>query len=265
MGVNIIVLAKQVPDPEGPPTSFEVDPTEKKVTARGIPPVINPFDENALEAAIRIKEDTGGKITLLTLGKGISKAVILKAVAAGADESCLVEADEFDAPLLDSSTTAHLLAAAIGKMGEYDLILSGRQAADTNAGQVGIGLAQLMGIPAVTLAQKIEVTDGKVVVERVLPDGYEVVEAPLPALVTVSGEIGDLRYPSLQAIKAAKELPQTSLSSADLEVDISSLGRVETVALAAPSRERSCTIIEAETPQEAGEKLAERLIGDKVI
>jgi electron transfer flavoprotein beta subunit len=265
MGINIIVLAKQVPDPEGPPTSFEVNPTEKTVTARGIPPVINPFDENALETAIRIKEEQGGKITLLTLGKGISRAVILKAVAAGADGSCLVEADEFDSPLLDSHATAKLLAAAVGKMGEYDLILSGRQASDTNAGQVGIGLAQLLGIPAVTVAQKVEVEGGKAVVERVMPDGYEVVEAPLPALVTVSGEIGDLRYPSLQAIKAAKELPQTVLTASDLGVDASRLGLVETTALAAPSRERSCTIIEAETPEEAGEKLVERLIGDKVI
>ena len=137
MGINIIVLAKQVPDPEGPPTSFEVNTEERRVTARGIPPVINPFDENALEAAIRIKEGQGGKITLLTLGSGISKAVILKAVAAGADESFLVEGDEFDAPLLDSSASAHLLAAAVKKIGEYDLILSGRQASDTNAGQVG--------------------------------------------------------------------------------------------------------------------------------
>jgi len=265
MGINIIVLAKQVPDPEGPPTSFEVNPEDKRVTARGIPPVINPFDENALEAAIRIKEEQGGKITLLTLGKGISKAVILKAVAAGADESLLVEADEFDAPLLDSHATAHLLAAAVERIGEYDLILSGRQAADTNAGQVGIGLAQLLGVPAVTVAQKVEVSDGKVVVEKVMPDGYEVVEAPLPALITVSGEIGDLRYPSLAAIKAAKELTQTILAASDLEVDTSGLGLVETTALAAPSRERSCTIIEGETPQEAGEKLAGRLREDKVI
>jgi electron transfer flavoprotein beta subunit len=265
MGINIIVLAKQVPDPEGPPTSFEVNPTERRVTARGIPPVINPFDENALEAAIRIKEEQEGKITLLSLGKGISKAVILKAVAAGADGSVLVDSDEFDAPLLDSSASANLLAAAIGKIGEYDLILSGRQAADTNAGQVGIGLAQLLGIPAVTVAQKVDVSDGKVVVEKVMPDGYEVVEAPLPALITISGEIGDLRYPSLQAIKAAKDLPQTILSASDLEVDASGLGLVETTALAAPSRERSCTIIEGETPEEAGEKLAEKLIGDKVI
>ncbi len=117
MGINIIVCAKQVPDPEGPPSSFEINAAERKVTARGIPPVINPFDENALEAAIRIKETAGAEITLLSLGKGISKAVILKAVAAGADASLLVEGEALDAALLDSFATARLLAAAIGKAG----------------------------------------------------------------------------------------------------------------------------------------------------
>jgi len=265
MGLHIIVCAKQVPDPEGPPSSFEVNEAERKVTARGIPPVINPFDENALEAAIRIKEATDAEITLLSVGKGLSKAVFLKAVAAGADSSLLVEGDSLDAALLDSFTTAHLLAGAVTKAGEYDLILCGRQAADSNAGMVGLILAQLLGIPAITLAQKVEISGGKVVVERVLPDGYEVVEAALPALVTVSGEVGDLRYPSLQAIKAAKGLPQTILAEADLNLELSGLSRLETVALAAPSRERRCTLVEGDSLEEAGKKLAQILRQEKVI
>ncbi|RJP33564.1 MAG: electron transfer flavoprotein beta subunit/FixA family protein [Actinobacteria bacterium] len=265
MAVDIIVCAKQVPDPEGPPSSFEVNEAERRVTARGIPPVINPFDENALETAIRIKEATGAAITLLSLGKGLSRAVILKAVAAGADSSLLVEDDAFDAALLDSFTTAHLLAGAISKAGPYDLILCGRQAADTNAGMVGLILAQFLGVPAITLAQKVEVSEGRVVVERVLPDGYEVVEAPLPALVTVSGEVGDLRYPSLQAIKAAKGFPQTALGRADLDLNLPALARLETVALAIPSRERRCALVEGDTLQEAGRKLALLLRQEKVL
>jgi len=265
MGLNIIVCAKQVPDPEGPPSSFEVNETERKVTARGIPPVINPFDENALEAAIRLKEAAGAEITLLSVGKGLSKAVILKAVAAGADSSLLVEGDALDAALLDSFTTANLLARAVEKAGAYDLIICGRQAADTNAGIVGLILAQLLGIPAITLAQKVEVSGGRVVVERVLPDGHEVIEADLPALVTVSGEVGDLRYPSLQAIKAAKNLPQTILTEADLDLELSGLSRLETVALTAPSRERRCTLVDGDTLEEAGKKLAQLLRQEKVI
>ena len=266
MALHIIVLAKQVPDPEGPPTSFEVDPAERKVTARGIPPVINPFDENALEAAIKLKEEVGeATITLLSVGSGISKAVILKAVAAGADASVLVDDPAFDPASLDSHASAAVLAAAVGRIGDFDLVLCGRQAADTNSGQVGIGLAHLLHIPALTVAQSVEVSDGKAVVERVMPDGFETVEAPLPALVTVSGEVGDLRYPSLAAIKAAKALPQTVLSASDLDVDVSGLSRVETVALEAPSRERSCALVEADDPEEAGRMLAERLREDRVI
>jgi electron transfer flavoprotein beta subunit len=265
MGIKIIVCAKQVPDPEGPPSSFEVNEAERKITPRGIPPVINPFDENALEAAIRIKEATGAEITLLSAGNGISKAVILKAIAAGADASLLVEGEALEADQLDSFASAQLLAAAIGRIGHYDLVLCGRQAADTNAGMVGLGIAQILGIPAITLAQKVEIEGDRVVVERVLPDGYEVVETQLPALVTVSGEVGDLRYPSLQAIKASKSLPQTTFGLADLDLDPSGLGRIRTVSLAAPSRERRCTLVDGDTPEEAGQKLALLLRQDKVI
>lgn len=265
MSIKIVVCAKQVPDPEGPPTSFEINTVEKRVVARGIPPAINPFDENALEAAIRIKEAVGASITLLCMGRNLSRAVILKAVATGADASLLVEGDDCDSANLDAYASAALLAAAIEKTGGCDLILCGRQAADTNAGQVGLGISHILGIPAVTLAQKVEAEGGKVIVERVLHDGYEIVEAALPALVTVSGEVGDLRYPSLQAIKAARSLPQTVLSPADLGVDPAGLDRTETVALAAPSRERRCRIVEADSAEEAGRRLALVLREDKVL
>ena len=264
MGLNIIVCAKQVPDPEGPPSSFEINEAELKVTARGIPPVINPFDENALEAAMRIKESHEQvSITLISMGKGISKAVILKAVAVGADASLLVEGDSLDASLLDSFATARLLAAAVARAGGYDSS-SAAQAADTNAGLVGLGLAQLLGIPAITLAQKVDVAGDGVVVERVLPDGYEVVEAPLPALVTVSGEVGGLRYPSVQAIKAAKAIPDRARPGGPGPGPLH-MGRVRTVALAAPSRERRCKMVEGETPEEAGRNLVLALRQDKVI
>lgn len=265
MSVRMIVLAKQVPDPEGPPTSYEVNEAEKRVVPKGIPPVINPFDENALEAALLIKEQTGGEITLLSLGKGISRAVILKAMASGADSSLLVEGDQIDPSLIDSAASAALLAAAVREQGEFDLILCGRQASDTNAGQVGLGVAFHLGIPAVTLAQKVEVDGDKVVVERVLSDGYEIVETPMPALITVSGEVGELRYPSLQAIKAAKSLPQAVISAADLEMESAPGGRVEITAVEAPSRERRCSIIEGDSPEETGRKLAEKLREDRVV
>lgn len=268
MGLNIVVCMKLVPDPEGPADSYTVDAAGNRVVTHGLPPVANPYDENALEAALRIKETRGEKdpvkITLLSMGRSLSRAVVLKAMATGADESVLVEGEQLEAQALDSHATATLLAAAIRGL-DCDLVLAGRQAADTNSGQVGAGIARMLGIPAITVAQRVEVMDGTVQVERVLPNGYEVAQAPLPVLVTVSHEIGDIRYPSLAAIKAARQLPQRVLSLADLGSGLLPSVLVERVALAAPSRERSCAMIAADTPEETGRELAARLRADRVL
>ncbi len=258
-------MSSRFPIPEGPPSAFEVDSTAKKVIPKGIPPVLSPFDENALEAAIRVKEAAGGTVTLLSVGSNLSKAVMLKALASGADRLVTVDDASCNQEALDAFATASVLAAAVNKVGPFDLILTGRQAADTNAGQVGLGLAQLLNLPAVSVAGKVEVTDGKARLETMLPDGYEVVEASLPLLVTISHEVGDLRYPSLMAIKKAKTLPTETLTAADLGVDPGSLGLTEITALAAPNRERRCRLVEGESPEEAGAKLAAVLKEDKII
>ncbi len=265
MTLRIIVCVKQVPDPEGPPTSYEVNEQDNRVIIKGISPVINPFDENALEAAIRIKETREAKITLLSMGRNLSRAVLLRAMATGVDEAVLVEGDEFEATCLDSRATAEILTEVIKQLGEFNLILTGRQASDTNSGQVGLGIAKLLGVSALTLAQKVEVTGDKVIVERVLSRGYETVEVPTPALVTVSGELGDLRYPSMPAIKAAKKLPQTVLTADQLGINLPVSAMVETTKLTSPLRERSCTIIEGDNPEEAGKKLALKLREAKII
>jgi len=154
-------------DPEAPISTFRIDPEAKRaIPAPGVPPVLNPYDENCLEAALRIKEIHPSKITVISMGKDLPKAVVKKSLAAGADELVLLEDDILEN--LDGYATAYALAAAIKKIEEYDLILAGRQAADTNAGQVGSGIAEILGIPSVTMAQKVELVDGKVRVERVV-------------------------------------------------------------------------------------------------
>jgi len=265
MSVDIVVCIKQVYDPEGPAESFEVDGTGLRVNARGIHPTVSPFDENALEAAVKIKESVGAKITLVSLGESHSKAVILKAMAIGADDAVLIQGERLDHQRLDSYTTAGLLARAISRLENFDLVLTGRQAADTNAGQVGTLIACKLGIPVVTVARSIEVADGKVLVETVLPDGFERVESPLPAVVTVSHEGGELRYPSLAAIKKAKQLPQLVLSPAEIDEEQPGEGLVRVVSLVAPSLERTCTVIEEDTPEDTGSKLAEVLRADRVV
>ena len=143
--MNIIVCIKQVPDPEGPQDCFAINPETVRVEPRGIPPVLSLFDENALEAALRIKDAHGEevKITVVSVGRRISNAVLQKALAVGADDLVKVEGEAFESGSLDSFATASALAATIKQIDAYDLILAGRQAADWNAGQVGIFLAGL--------------------------------------------------------------------------------------------------------------------------
>ncbi len=254
--MRIIVCMKQVPDPSASSSGTKVDTEAKRVIPpQGTPPVLSPFDENALEAALKIKDGQGARITVISAGRNLAKAVLRKTLAVGADELILLEDNAFER--LDSYATAHLLAAAIKEASEYDLILCGRQAADTDAGQVGSGIAELLKIPCITAACKIEPAGGKVMVDRVVSDGIETVEAPMPALVTASSEIGDLRYPSLKNVMAAQKMTITVRTGQDLGVDVSRLQRLNLVSLVPPATRKSeCRLIEGETPEAAGANLA---------
>ena len=254
--MKIIVCIKQVPDPTSSSSGTTVDTEAKRVIMpQGTPPVINPYDENALEAALMIKDTLGAEITVISAGKNLAKPVLRKTLAAGADNLILLNDAEFEK--LDSYATAHVLAAAIKETGEYDLILCGRQASDTDAGQVGSGIAEILKIPGITAACKVEPGDGKVMVERVVSDGTEEVEAPLPALVTVSSELGELRYPGVKEIMAAQKTPITVRNAQELGVEVSHLKKPNLVSLSAPpGRKAECQLIEAETPEEAGADLA---------
>lgn len=267
--MHIIVCVKQVPDPEGPQSCFVINKETNRVEPRGIPPVLNTFDESALEAALRIK-DAGGeevKITILTMGHKISKNVMLKALAPGADELIQVEDESFAPGNLDSHGTARALAEAIKKVGEIDLVLVGRQAADWNAGQVGIALALKLGFPVVTLASTMEFQDGSLLAERALLDRHEKVKCSLPAVVMVSSEIGVLRYPSLLQIKAAKKKPAVAWSAGDIGFDAqAAVNRIVVRRLYEPElRNRDCVMIDGESPEEVGSRLAERLRQDGVV
>jgi len=263
--IRIIVCIKQVLDPEAPSSSFQVDPEAKKIIPpKGVPPVLNPFDENALEAALKIKDSLGAEITVISMGGALARPVLRRALAVGADELILLEGDGFAD--LDTYATASILATAIKKIGEYDLILCGRQAADTDAGQVGSGVAEILDIPSITAAGKIEAGNGKVRVERMVSDGYEVIEAPLPALVTASNEIGELRSADLRALMAAQKKPLTVWNAQELQVETSQMKRVNMLKLSAPPRrEVECQFVEGESLEEAGANLALKLREAKII
>ena len=264
----MIVCCKQVVDPEAPPASFKVDASSNKVVPpAGVPPVISPFDENAVEAALRIKDAQGGTITAVSLGVKLLRDVVKKPLSMGVDELVLLEDEAFDDG--DGWTIAHALAMAIKKIGEYDIIFCGRQASDWDNGQVGSGIAEILGLPGVTLAKKIDITDGKARVERVTADGYDIIEVSLPAVITVSNELGEARYPTIKGIMAAKRKEPVVWKPADIGIEPSQLGtagrRTRLLKLFQPVREGECEIIEGESPEEAAVNLAQRLREAKVL
>jgi len=253
---KIIVCAKQIPDPEAPFSNVSVD-VEKKQVLVDAPDVISPYDENALEAAIKIKEELGGKITVLSMGRKVSDTVLRKTVAAGADSLILLEDPAFER--LESRSVAYVLSCAIKKLGEYDLILTGRQAGDWDSGQVGLILAEVLGIPSISLARSIKIQDGRVVVEKLVPVGYEVVEAGLPALVTVSNEVGELRYVARTKMMALLRRPISipKWGTKQLEISAESLIPVQLTELCPPpDMRRECVFMEGASPDEKAGKLA---------
>lgn len=267
--MNIIVCVKQVNDPEAPPATFKVDPaTNRAIPPPGVPPVVSTFDEYAVEAALRLKEAKGGKVTAISLGINLQRDVVKKPLSMGADELILLEDPAFADG--DSWDTAYALAMAIKKVGSFDIVLCGRQAADWDSGQVGSGIAALLGLPSITVARKIEIVDGnKARVERMVTDGYEVVEVTLPVLVTLSNEADAPRYPNIKGIMAAKRKEPIVWKPADIGVDASQIGaagrRMKLVKLFQPVREGKCEVIGADSPEETAVKLATRLREAKIL
>jgi electron transfer flavoprotein beta subunit len=262
--MKIVVTVKQVPDPDIPPTHFRVDEGARKVVPpAGVAPVMNGYDGNALEAALRLKEKHGGSVTVVTVGGPEARDTLKRAIAMGADSA--VHVNDPSLADADSSVTASVLAAAIRKIGEFDLILAGRQASDTDAGQVPLGVAEILNLPAIAPVISIEASSSGLKVHRMIEDGYQVIEVGLPALVAVSSEIGEPRYPPLRGIMAAGRAKIPAWTAADLGVDISGARRSTLRRLYVEQREARVDLIEADTPEAAGIALADRLRAAKLI
>jgi len=265
--MNIIVCVKQVIDPEAPPSIFKIDAATNKAEMHGVPPVIDPYGEFAVEAALKIKETNSGKITIISLGAKMSREVVKKPLAMGADELILLEDEAYANG--DSWSTATALAAAIQKVGEYDLILCGREASDTNAGQTGPGIAEILGLPCVTIVRKIEIKDGTARVEKVTSDGFDIIESPIPALMTISNEIGEPRYPTIKGIMAAKKIEPVIWKPADISIEPSKVGaagqRTALRKLFQPVHEGKCEFAEGDSAEEAAANLAHKLREAKLL
>jgi electron transfer flavoprotein beta subunit len=256
--MNIVVTIKQVADPNIPPSHIQLDPSGKRIVSPfGIPPVMNGYDANALEEALRLKEKHGGKVTALGLGDDSSREVLKRAIAMGADTAILIN----DPELLnaDSAGVGRALAAAIRKIGGFDLILSGRQASDTDGGQVLHWLAEALDVPALSPIAKIESDDGKqLTVQRLVEDGYQRLCLELPALLGISSEINEPRFPPMRGTMTAARTMIPGWKASDLGLPAMT-PKVELRQLNIQLRTSKAELIAGSTPAEQGTALADKL------
>jgi electron transfer flavoprotein beta subunit len=254
--MNIIVLMKQVPDT----TEVRIDPVTNTLVREGVPSIINPFDENAIEAGIELVEQHGGKCTALTMGPPQAEEALRRALAMGVDEAILVCGREFAGA--DTWATSYTLAQAVKKIGEYDLLICGKQTFEGDTAQVGPGVAEQLGIPQATYAIEVAIDGRKMQVKRVLEDRYETLEIRLPALISVVKQINEPRHPRLKNVMAAKKKPITVWGVADLDVKPNLIGLAGSptgvVRIFAPERTHKGEILEGETPVVV-DKLVEKL------
>ncbi len=240
--MDIIVCIKQVPDT----TEVRINPETNTLIREGVPSIINPFDENAIEEALRLKEVNGGKVTVITMGPPQATEALKQAIAMGVDEVVLVSDRAFAGS--DTWATSYTLAQTIKTLGNYDVILCGKQAIDGDTAQVGPGIAEWLSIPQATFAVKVSIEGKNAIVERMLEEVNEVVEVPMPCVLTVVKQINDPRSPSLKGMMKAKKAEIKILSAADINADPQKTGLN-----GSPTR---VVKIFTPTPKGAGEMLA---------
>lgn len=216
--MNIIVCVKQVPDT----SEVRINPETNTLVREGVPSIINPYDLHALEAAFQIKEKTGAKVTVITMGPPQAEDALREAISMGADDVRLISDRAFAGA--DTWATSHALYKAIEKLG-YDIILCGKQAIDGDTAQVGPEVAEFLNIPHIAYIRKIEdVSDKAIKVQRLMDDGYDVVESSLPVLLTVVKELNTPRLPSLKGKMAAKKAVITKMDINDIGAEAGNVG-----------------------------------------
>ncbi|GER94793.1 electron transfer flavoprotein subunit beta [hot springs metagenome] len=203
--MNIIVCIKQVPDT----AEVRINPETNTLIREGVPSIINPYDLHAIEAALQIKEKVGGKVTAITMGPPQAEDALREAISMGVDDVRLISDRAFAGA--DTWATSYTLYKAIEKLG-YDIIICGKQAIDGDTAQVGPEVAEFLNIPHIAYIRKIEdVSDKYIKVQRLMDDGYDVVESPIPVLLTVVKELNTPRLPSLKGKMAAKKAVITKM------------------------------------------------------
>jgi electron transfer flavoprotein beta subunit len=266
--VHIVVCLNHIPDPEAPPKQFKVDEQSNRALVDKMNRVIGPFDENALETALQLKDTVGAKITAVTVGPNTNQEALRRALGVKCDAAIHVKEEQ--ATTFDSWSIAALLAAAIRKIGAVDLILCGRQVGDWDSGQVGQLIAEELQISCVTLGQKIELMGNQIRVTREVPGGLAITESDLPAVVTITNTPSNqLRIPKVRDTMAAFRIPITAWSVSDLGVDPVAIqqeqSRVLLRRLFVPEANVQVEMITGDDDEQIAENLATKILALKVI
>lgn len=255
--MRIVVCIKQVPDAK----DVRLDPETNTLSREGVKSVINPYDRHAMEEGVRLKEQYGGTVTVVSMGPPQAKAILSEAISCGVDDAILVSDRAFAGA--DTLATTYTLAQAIKKTGDVDLVLCGKQATDGDTAQVGPGLAVRLDMPYVTCVKKVHgVKDQVITLERMMDDGHDELEVELPALLTVVKEINVPRFPSIRGLRKAKAFDIPSYTAADINADPDQLGLggspTQVVKVFPPEPKGERTMLEGSL-EEIAEKLAEIL------
>lgn len=261
--MNIVVCIKQVPDT----SEVQVDPEKGTLIREGVPSIVNPFDKHAVEAALQLREEHGGKVVIMTMGPPQAKEALKECLAMGADEAVLLSDKAFAGA--DTWATSYTLATAIKVKYDYDLIMCGKQAIDGDTAQVGPGIAEHLNIPQVTYVQEIKnIEDDKITTVRMIDGGLETIESSLPLLLTVDKSINEPRYPTIKGTMKANRTEIPTLTAEELEMDPDSIGLqgspTEVKKVFPPEARGEGEMIEGE-PEEAAKELVQKILDLKIV
>lgn len=261
--MEILVCVKQVPDT----TEVKIDPKTNTLIRQGVPSIVNPFDKNAVEAAIQLKEKHGGKVTVISMGPPQAKDALKECLAMGADEAALISDRAFGGS--DTLATSYTLAAGIRKLGKFDVIICGKQAIDGDTAQVGPEIAEYLDISQITYVAKVEVNGDTVRVEREHEEGYEIIETQTPVLLTVVKSINEPRFPTVKGTMKAnrKEIPVITVNDVDVDPDRLGLKGSPTQVrrIFTPLQRKQGELIQADSARESVTVLIRKLSEAKIV
>ena len=268
--MNILVCVKQVPDT----TAVKIDPVTNTLIREGVPSILNPFDSFALEMALRLREQVGGTVTLLSMGPSQAAEALRACLAVGGDEAFLASDREFGGS--DTLATSYIISCAIkaveARKGQpFDVIFCGKQAIDGDTGQVGPELAEHLDIPQITYATELQALGRKLHVRKETAEGYEVLETGLPAVISVTKTPYELRYATVKGIFFSNRADITVITPQEMEgqIDLSRAGLkgspTKVKKSFTPSRSKNCVIVDEASPSASGIRLADLLAEEKKI